>query len=366
MAAYIELDELIGFDWDGVADAITIYVYGNNQANDGGIVQGVFYHTPYRDQEEETGSLEIRLAANLNQDVTYVAGLYYFNTDYQLYASNLAFGDVVTGLQDTSQETTSVAAFGEVKWSINDQWRVNAGVRYTRDEKDFKHSLSDDFDASYAYSCEQGYYVADPATCAAAEAGLIGTAPYAQADTDDSWSEVTPRVGVDYQINDQMMSYASLSTGYKAGGFNGRGGTDQIAQSPYDPETVTSFEVGFKSQFWDNRARLNSAAFVAEYEDMQTEVTVPTVGGTGQTPVIMNAGEARTQDVEVEFLVLPLPDTEINISYGWLDSEFTELEANLFGETDINGDIIIYYFDGNRLRRSPENTFSASINQGSI
>ena len=84
LAAYSELDELIGFDWDDVADANTIYVYGNNQANTGPIVQGVFYHTPYRDQEEETGSLEVRLSGNLIQDVTYVAGLYYFNTQYQL------------------------------------------------------------------------------------------------------------------------------------------------------------------------------------------------------------------------------------------------------------------------------------------
>jgi iron complex outermembrane receptor protein len=357
IGSYGEVDEKTGFDWDGATDPYTFQAIG------GGLAPGTFYHTPIRDQHEESGSVELRLSGNLSERLTYVAGLYYFNSEYTLYADNFAFGDYIFNIQNTNHDSTSYAAFGELKWDINDHWRVNAGVRWTQDEKDFTHSMYDDINASFIVSCDKGY-TTDEVSCALAEQGVFPDVVNVDVDTDDDWSEVTPRVGVDYIINDQMMSYLSVTTGYKAGGFNGRAANDETALDSFDPETVVSYELGFKSTFWDDRARLNIAVFFADYDDMQTEINVPIEEGSGQQPIILNVGKSESKGVEVEFLVVPLPDTKIMINYGYLDAEFTELDANLFGETDANGELIIYDYSGNKLRRAPENQYSITLDQG--
>ena len=75
-----------------------------------------------------------------------------------------------------------------------------------------------------------------------------------------------------YRIDDDAMIYGTYSKGYRSGGVNGRVDELASATTPYDPETVDSYELGFKSEWMDQRLRLNGALFYMEYEDKQEEI----------------------------------------------------------------------------------------------
>src|SRR3546814_13542902 len=84
-----------------------------------------------------------------------------------------------------------------------------------------------------------------------------------------SFNDFTPKVSLDYRWTDDFMTYASFAQGVKSGGFTGRYVIPTDAPKSFDPEKITSYEIGFKSQFLDNRVRLNASAFYSDYKDIQ-------------------------------------------------------------------------------------------------
>ncbi|MEO0997051.1 MAG: TonB-dependent receptor, partial [Pseudomonadota bacterium] len=126
----------------------------------------------------------------------------------------------------TAQEVTSLAVFGNLDYALNDRWAVNIGLRWTDEEKDF-------FVSSFREN--SGAIILPPGTTAG-----------------DSWSELSWRLGLDFRPGDEMMYYAALSRGFKSGGFNGRP-TAAFAVDSYDPEFITAYEIGVKSDLLDNR-----------------------------------------------------------------------------------------------------------------
>ena len=112
---------------------------------------------------------------------------------------------------------------------------------------------------------------------------------------DDEWDEFTPRVGGRYAFSDDVMAFSTYSKGYRSGGFNGRVNSVEEARDPYDPETVDNYELGIKSEWLDNRLRVNANIFYMEYDDKQEELQLPAEGGTGQKTVVSNASSATIQ-----------------------------------------------------------------------
>jgi iron complex outermembrane receptor protein len=82
---------------------------------------------------------------------------------------------------------------------------------------------------------------------------------------------------------------------------NGRGQTAASARTPFDPETVDSFELGFKTEFWENRISFNVAAFLTQYDNKQEEIVRPAPPPAGQETLVLNAATATIKGLEAEF-----------------------------------------------------------------
>ena len=120
------------------------------------------------------------------------------------------------------------------------------------------------------------------------------------------------------------------------------------ATSPFDEETVTNYEIGVKSDFFDNQMRLNVAAFYMDYEDLQVFVSsFETAAGL----FVDNAGEADIYGVEAEYFYSPTDNLDLTLTYAWLDAEIGDNEIPTVEE-------------GNTLTRAPDHSVSAAIQYG--
>jgi len=193
---------------------------------------------------------------------------------------------------DDDLETTSYALFAQGNWTLSDRWGMTAGVRYSKDDKSYDRTTS---------------------TFSTLGPFLEGTFAFQDS---DSWDSFTPMVSFDYQISDNSMMYASVSKGFKSGGFNGRAnGAADV--SSFKPETVWTYEVGGKSQFLDNRLRFNYAVFTSDYEDFQARVAED----ISSFPVI-NAAELDISGAELEVTWLLSASTSVYSSLGYLNSDY--------------------------------------------
>lgn len=183
--------------------------------------------------------------------------------------------------------TDSLGVFGQATWTPEamDRLHLTAGGRYTRDDK--KGNL---------------YTVNGAAT---------------QLAFNDRWSRFDPMVNIAYDLGGQAMVYVRYSTGFKAGGANSRS-TNYTA---FGPEEVTAYELGFKSQFWDDRARLNVALFDATIAHKQMDFSLPFDPNSGETRTTMvttNAlGDGRSRGAELEFNVMPVDNLTLALNYAY-------------------------------------------------
>ncbi len=297
-------------DWDGTARTL--------------------YHT---DRPADWGqqSHELRLTYGGDR-LNYTFGAYLWKSDYRIdLTSYIGFGDFLFGLppgtvltveQTVEQETDSQAVFFEGDYRILDDLTLTVGGRYTHDEK------------------TSG--LIDPLMPQLATKGGLDD-PFKK-----SWSEFTPKVGLRYQLDEDVMLYFLYSRGFRAGGFNGRPGTYDAASIPYDPETVDNFEAGWKSEWFDSRLRLNGSVFYMKYDDKQEEQSVPTGGGTGQQTVVVNASKARIYGLEIDFAAYLTDELSLSGNLGVLEAEYEKL-IDPITLTDLS-DL--------ELRRAPPVTFT--------
>jgi iron complex outermembrane receptor protein len=277
-----------------------------------------------RHQDYDQFSQEFRAAGNLGDRLDYVAGLYYFESEYHLLQYTKVFGVLGAPMaltQDTTGKSESTAGYVDVNWQISDRWRLSGGGRYTKDTKENVNPLL---------------------------AGGITA--------EESWDKFTPKVTIDFRPNDEWMVYAAYSEGYRSGGFNGRGQTVVSATTPYDPETVDAFEIGFKSEFLDRRLSLNMAAFFTDYQDIQQSTTVTLAGGVGNETIVTNAAKAEIKGVEADITFQPVDDLIFRSSIGYADSEF----GDFLTSAPVGADVRDFDLSNVDLIYAPEVTFSLS------
>lgn len=203
-------------------------------------------------QRSDQQTLEVRLASTGEGPREWLAGLYYLNenafqsTDIN---RNPTFGataniDVVHDVNSTSK-----AVFGQLSFSASENVKLTAGVRYSEDEKDAVGGTIVTIDPPNPFIPfpPPGRTIITPPIVR----GSQGFTP------EDTWSKTTWKLGLDWFINDDSMLYATVSTGYKAGGFN----FGVSSAETYDPEELTAFEIDSKNRFMDDRVQLNVAAF---------------------------------------------------------------------------------------------------------
>jgi len=211
-----------------------------------------------------------------------------------------AFGDIgIPGLNDFAygQETESWAAYGQASYAITDQFDLTLGIRYTEDEKE-------------AFLFNQT---------------VAGTSAAAPAVGDEKWDNISYVVNLSYQITDDINSYLKYTTGYNGGGYNARASNVPSFQTPYEEEEVETWELGLKSEWMDNRLRINAAVFTNQYTDIQ--IAQFEAGSGGASSRIVNAGEGTYQGFEFDIVAVPIDGLTIDITYGYLDAEFDEYLA---------------------------------------
>jgi len=281
--------------------------------------------------DQQQFSQEFQFLFDNGEGFNAVIGAYYLQEDVpshqEAYADDfLRFDGIPLDFLrtiDDDLETTSYALFAQGNWQLNDLWGLTAGIRYSKDDKDY-------FRTTTTFS-QLGPF-------------LEGTFAF---EDSDSWDSVTPMVSVDYQLSEDSMMYASVAKGFKSGGFNGRAnGAADV--SSFKPETVWTYEIGGKSQFLDNRMRLNYAVFTSDYEDFQARVAED----ISSFPVI-NAAELDISGAELELTWLLSASTSVYSSLGYLNSEYKTFFDFRQPDQDRSDDIPPF---------SPEWTFRIGMN----
>ena len=142
--------------------------------------------------------------------------------------------------------------------------------------------------------------------CWAAFAAVVGLAPFPDptnpyryfppGEQRQEYDVFTPTVGAQWHINPDVMLYASFSKGFKAGGWTTRlsNPVANIDEAAFGPEESETYELGFKSQFFDHRVQTNVAVFWTDYTGIQLQIQ------EGASPVSQNAGDAELKGAELE------------------------------------------------------------------
>ncbi|MFN3432749.1 MAG: TonB-dependent receptor domain-containing protein, partial [Candidatus Sericytochromatia bacterium] len=143
----------------------------------------------------------------------------------------------------------------------------------------------------------------------------------------DTFEKFTPRASISYDFSEEITGYASVSQGFKSGGWDMRGDAALVPQTVngYQPETVTTYELGLKGSAFDRRMNFASAVFYSDYKDQQiTTQQVATAPAVGIASVVDNAGASTIYGFELEGSAFLTDDITANFSLGYLKNEFDE------------------------------------------
>ena len=296
----------------------------------------------------DTFSQELRWTSNIDGPLSYTAGLYYFMEDTdrvevfrttvagQYNDPNLPFRTTDVGSQNilgndyaqTANETTSIAVFASLDYELTDRLTLTAGLRYTRDEKDYTAtSVNCGMVAGMDPALNGTQFVNWPGCGGVGASGLRIIAETFEVTPEDSWSDVSPKLSAQYALNDNTMVYASWSKGFKSGGFAGSQGVEAVAADPVDQETASNYEIGIKSDVTDS-LRINATAFYMDYEDLQVVRFGPVPGSEFGTFVTTNLGSADIQGFELESTWFITDALRLDGFVAYLDSEGNDLIIN--------------------------------------
>lgn len=270
-------------------------------------------------QESKTFSQELRIASPTGKMFEYVAGLYYYRADADRIftrsdvvctASTLAIdatgqrpcaagqSTIVTPSSTAffGSEFKNTAAFADGRAHLTDALTLIAGVRFTRDELAYYHSRI-------------------PSPIAAPGLRTDTTGFVGSTDNDN----VSGRLGAQYQVTPDIMTYATWSRGYKGPAFNVFFNMNATQRNVIEPESADSYEIGAKTSFFDNKLILNLAAFDAKYKNYQAN-NFDTLNGVVITR-LTNAGDVSTQGVEADWLVRPTDALTITGGVAYTDAQ---------------------------------------------
>ncbi|MEC7365861.1 MAG: TonB-dependent receptor [Pseudomonadota bacterium] len=249
-----------------------------------------------------------------------------------------AFGAELGFVSDAFPTRESQSIYGQATININEKTRFVSGFRYTED------SFSSDVTNFFGL---QSYLI------------------------EDDLEKTTGRIAIEYDVDDDTMTYLSFTKGFKPGGSNltfgwpvdneqnfGANPAPQLVFPLFESETIDAYEVGLKTDLLDSRLRANISAFFYKYENLQFQSTDPDVYRGG----VANIPESEMSGLEVEFLGILSNEFSFDLRLSFLDTEITsDYEAldNIRAELYFFGEEPIRYslrenIKGNKLAKSPE------------
>ncbi len=277
---------------------------------------------------------ELQLSGlSFDNRLQWLLGFYYFNEDGGIHDLVPLAGGLLQVNGPNTIDNTSIAVFGQGTFNLTEQWSLTFGLRYTDEEKDFTGGQRD----NNALLSNLGLPLSlhpDPSD---------PTLYYPPGNNNLGFTDVSIRAGTEYRFNDDFFTYFSYSEGFKAGSWDTRVTAPVLVVPPFQEESASTYEVGFKSEWLNNTLRLNVSGFFTDYKNLQLIIQ------RGISPLTENAGKSEIKGVEVELQWLPTDGLLITGAYGWIDAKYTELDAN----ANASG-----IFLTNELQNTPENSFS--------
>ena len=302
-----------------------------------------------------TFTQELRAAQTTNK-YNWVAGLYFLTEDlkqnqplFLLLDGDKFFGGpgaadgiAFQAFDRSNQVTNAYAAFAQGDYAVTDKLKVTLGGRYTAEQKGF------DYNGSVQFQSGGMNNFGPLTTLANTHEGLRSSA--------FNW-----RVALDYQLTHDIMGYASVATGFKSGDFNGSFLSlipveIALQLQPVKPEYVTTYEVGAKTSFFEDRLVVDASAFYNQYDNLQVFVLVnPPAGDTSGLPVnvLDNAKSAHTDGVEAQIVARPIPPLTASVQMGFLETRLDNYVANRAPGTPD--------YSGNQLPNSPHFSMAALL-----
>lgn len=282
---------------------------------------------------------EVRLTSNqdgplsLGGALDWIVGAFYYHDSskrsdvFQLGTSSvvaLLSGGPQTSTALSDYKITSYALFGQATAHFGEHFDLTVGGRYTRDKK---------------RAIQQGLNTRPGVPLVAVPFSVNNQAVYTSFD---------PRFVLTYKMNRDISVYASYSTGFKSGGFQYVPFAAAQANVLFEPEDIKTYEIGLKSEFLDRALRVNIAAYKYDYKNLQVSRIVD-LGGGAAASLITNAASSKIKGVDVEILIRPASNFDVNFTYGYLDAKYSNY---IFNATQ--------NFSGTDMVRAPRN----SINVG--
>lgn len=301
----------------------------------------------------------------------YVAGLFWMHEKNQINYEVVDFFRKPHALASgafyaqPNRQVDAKAVFAQADWRFRPTWTATAGARYSVDTKTDKDGLNlggwagskafyrGTYDPGTpntpGYRIPQGYDLGPTVGGSAAAYALYGQP--SPNDHSEKWNKVTWRLGLQNQVTANQMAYATLSTGYKAGGFGDKvdscggnicldGNPGVTTFLPYKPELVTNLEFGYKGKFLDNRLNLSAVAFMMRYKDQQLTGTyfvtkfqppggVPCASDQPKCDVYetwrtINVGNTRISGLEVEWDYKPWKGAKVGGSFSNLNTSLRD------------------------------------------
>jgi iron complex outermembrane receptor protein len=292
----------------GVVTFIPAYQHGE------GIVwgeMGMGLEKSWDPENVDQMSAELRYGSKSDASVKWVAGLYYYSLN------NETRGDPDGPFPAaTTDETTSYAAFGQVTYPFTDNFRGIIGARAAMDEKKYDNP---------------------------------NLAPTAPTTGEEDWTKYNWKAGLELDVTEDIMSYLTVATGHRPGGFNTMGGG-----TIFDPEELISYELGIKSRFLNNRLQINGDVFYYDYSDFQLADFYFPEGSAFPVLDINNVEDVDTYGAELEIEALITEQTLLTLSAAYLDSTYASDLILHDGPAEKN-------MNGEQLPHAPELSINASL-----
>jgi iron complex outermembrane recepter protein len=270
--------------------------------------------------EQTSGEVQVTYTGDT---IKGVAGVYYFDGTARGAFDAALGGFGLTSLTTGSVDTQSLALYFDTTYALTDRLNLNAGARWNEDDKEatvlviqYVGQLAANQTLFDPNNVPPGFFIAPPGT------------PQTNYTNSRTFSDVSPRLGLDFRVSPQVLGYVSYSQGFKSGGFDMRGNerANPNTRLGYDSETADNFEVGLKSTLFDETLQLNLTAFYTPYEDVQiTTQQFQLIGGVPtNVTAVLNAGEQLNKGVELESVWRPVEALTLVLNVGWLEAEFEE------------------------------------------
>ncbi|MBC2606150.1 TonB-dependent receptor [Pelagicoccus albus] len=277
---------------------------------------------------QDLRSHELRFSTKEPDRLEWVAGLFLFEENNDV---SLVFPEWGIAFLQPDVLSESKAVFGQATWKLTERSRLIGGLRFTRDRK----------------AREGGQFTV-------LEDGSYGVQLSVNS-ADREWDSSDYKFGWEYDLRDESLFYATISTGFKAGGF-----FDGTGDVYYEPEEIEAREVGMKNRFLEGRLQANFSVFDYDYTNFQvTNIEQNAVTGELGT-VTRNAEKIPVRGLEFESLFQLGKNEKLSLNLTWLDARFDTFEL---GATDLSGDFLQRDLSGNQLAKASEWTVQFSYSK---